>query len=86
MYIVQLAPNHSYNFVDKAEADKFATLWGAKAEYKSICGDPNCHCETPCKSFHFIPRSLGEGGSLETSNRQPVTVLGHEQEDYQLNN
>jgi hypothetical protein len=70
-----------YQFTDPAEANKFAEAWGVKAEYKSLCGDPQCQCESLCKSFKFTtPLSSGEGQGV-----RPLTI-GHEQEDYQLNN
>jgi hypothetical protein len=71
MYIVKFE-TRKYEFTDKVYADGLAKTWGGTVEYKSICGDPNCHCETPCKSFHFVPRSLGEGGSPATGNRPAI--------------
>lgn len=74
MYQVKFK-NETYTFPILADAEAFAAKCGAKAEYKSICGDPNCHCESVCKSFHYP----------STIDHSPLTI-GHEQEDYQLNN
>jgi hypothetical protein len=53
MYVVEISRMKTYHFHDKVEADKFAEKWGVTAEYKSLCGDPECHCESLCKSFHY---------------------------------
>lgn len=73
MYIIQFA-TRQYQFTDKQYAEVFARTWGEQVKYLSLCGDPNCHCESLCKSFHFV------------ASKPAPTILGHEQEDYQLNN
>jgi hypothetical protein len=52
MYIVTFN-TREYRFTEKDQADTFASKWGETAEYKSLCGDANCHCDSLCKSFHF---------------------------------
>lgn len=56
MYVVTFN-TRSYHFTDKNEAQAFAKTWNVQAKYASLCGDPNCHCETLCKSFHYQAES-----------------------------
>lgn len=71
MYIVQFN-NQKYEFsnAEHAHAKAFAEKWGTEAKYQSLCGDPNCQCESLCKSFHFGQTNTNNQ-QLPTNNQQP---------------
>jgi hypothetical protein len=85
MYIVKFE-TRKYEFTDKVYADGLAKTWGGTVEYKSICGDPNCHCESPCKSFKYLPNGFSAAKHDFDTASERFKILGHEQDDYQLNN